>query len=173
MRHQGIKGIYHDRLLRSNGEVEDFGWRANIVVDRCRTLLASFMKGDAVTGVQYIALGRGETIWDDLPYEAPSASTFELVDVSPETILASSPDMTVDFVDNLGVVTATPGQRIMVSVAIVGSSLPIVGDETFPLREFALFGQIGIDDYMIDYVRHPVMNIGIGDTLERSVQLNF
>ena len=61
-------GKYHDRLIRAGGAIADGGWRSNIVVDRCRRLLAAFMKGDsAALGVQSLAVGRGDAAWDSAP----------------------------------------------------------------------------------------------------------
>lgn len=167
------QGKYRDQLLTADGSCIDYGWRGNIIVDQCRQLLAGFMKGETVAGVQYIALGRGETSWDETPPAPPQMSTQSLVDTAPETIAVSDAEMSIDFVDSSGVVSAAPSNRIQISITVAGSNLPIVGDETFPLREFGLFGQLAPDDYMIDYVRHPVIHIGVADTLVRRVKLVF
>lgn len=166
-------GKYLDRLRLGGGELIDFGWRSNIIVDRCRILLSSFVKGDAPLGIQHIALGRGDPNWDDVPYEAPVATTFELVDPIPETILITDLEMSVEFIDVVGAITATPSNRLLVTSTIEGVNLPIGPGEAFPLREFALFGGLGVEDYMIDYVRHPVINISSADTLVRQIRLVF
>jgi hypothetical protein len=41
------------------------------------------------------------------------------------------------------------------------------------LREFGLFGELRGSPYMIDLVRHPVINKGPDDTLERVIRLAF
>ena len=169
-----LQGKYWDQLITAEGECIDFGWRSNVIVNQCRQLLAGFMKGGtAASGVQHIALGRGDAAWDDGMPAPPDMSTESLTDPSPETIAVTDAEMEIDFLDRTGAVSLTPSDRIQVTVTIEGTNLPIVGDDTFPLREFALFGNLAPDDYMIDYVRHPVIHIGTGDTLVRRVKLVF
>jgi len=166
-------GQYHDQLKRANGKTIDFGWRSNVVVDQCRQLLAAFMLGETVNGIQLIELGRGESEWDILPNVASDPSIDNLADLTPFSIPVVDDAMQVDFIDNTGNVISGPSQRIQVRVTLVPGSLPIASDETFPLREFALFGQLGSENFMIDYVRHPVMHIGSEDSLTRTIRLVF
>jgi hypothetical protein len=42
---------------------------------------------------------------------------------------------------------------------------------TFELREFGLFGQVGGAPFMIDYIRHPLIQKDGAVTLERRVRL--
>lgn len=170
---QQLNGKYWDQLLPAQGECIDFGWRNNVIVNQCRQLLAGFVKGDTASGIQYIALGRGDVNWDDDMPSPPDMSTDALVDIAPHTIPVGSAAMEIEFLDTAGSVSLVVTDRIQVAVTIDGASLPIVGDETFPLREFALFGNLAPDDYMIDYVRHPVIHIGTTDTLIRRVKLVF
>jgi hypothetical protein len=166
-------GKYRDQLQRANGTAYDFGWRSNVVVNQCRQLLAAFMRGEAATGIQFIALGRGNENWDDQAAPESDPNTDSLTDASPVIISIADAAMQVDFINSLGAVIADVSQRIQVSVNLEPGSLPIIDDEVFPLREFALFGRLGAEDYMIDYVRHPVMHIGAGDTLTRRIRLVF
>lgn len=167
------QGIYHDLLLRGDGTRRDLGWRGNRVVDRCRILLAAFLRGDsrAAPGVQMIALGRGEVAWDSSPPEPPPRSAQALVDTAPVAIAAA--DLTLEYLDVTGTPAADASQRLQVSVTVTGGDLPIGTEQTFPLREFGLFGQFDGEDFMIDYVRHPVIHIGTEDTLVRRVRLVF
>jgi hypothetical protein len=164
-------GKYRDVICKADGRCVDFGWRSNIIVDQCRELLATFMLGGSVLGVQHLDLGRGQSIWDTVPPEPPTAGTFVLTDVAP--VVINSGDLQLDYLDASGVVTALPQHRIQITLTLTPGMLPISGDEVFPLREFALFGQLDSSDYMIDYVRHPVMNIAAGDTLTRRIRLIF
>ncbi len=164
-------GKYHDVLCGADGSTVDFGWRSNIVVDQCRELLAAFMLGGPALGIQHLDLGRGQSIWDTVPPEAPAAGTLALTDAAPVVIDAA--DLQLEYLDASGNVTATPQHRIQITLTLEPGVLPISGDAVFPLREFALFGSLGGSDYMIDYVRHPVMNIAAGDTLIRKIRLIF
>lgn len=166
------EGKYRDRL-NVGGKKIDFGWRSNVVVDQCRALIAAFIRGEATFGIQHIALGVGDVNWDDVAYESPLVSTFELVDSAPQTILIADAELQVEFIDLVGSVSLAPTNRLLVTATIEGSNLGLLPGETFPLREFALFGRLGVDNYMIDYVRHPVMNIGIDDVLTRQVRFIF
>lgn len=164
-------GKYWDVLSRADGGRLDFGWRSNIVVDRCRELLAAFMLGGPASGIQSLALGRGNNIWDTVPPAPPAPGTTGLTDASPVTIEVA--DLALEYLDAAGNITTTPQHRIQVTLELTPGMLPISGDEVFPLREFALFGELGGADCMIDYVRHPVMNIGAGDSLTRRIRLVF
>lgn len=164
-------GKYRDILRRAGGDSVDFGWRSNIIVDQCRELLAAFMFGAPVSGIQYLQLGRGQSIWDLTPPAPPAPGVTELTDASPVQIEVA--DLQLDYLDAAGNPTTTPQHRIQVTLELTPGMLPISGDELYPLREFALFGELDGDAYMIDYVRHPVMNIAAGDTLTRKIRLIF
>jgi hypothetical protein len=164
-------GKYWDQLQRGDGRLLDYGWRSNIIVDQCRELLAAFMLGAPSQGIQHLDLGRGQAIWDSVPPAAPTAGTQALQDASP--VVVALADLQIDYLTPAGVPSAQLSNRIQITLTLGPGSLPIVGDETFPLREFALFGTLNGSDYMIDYVRHPVMNIAANDTLTRRIRLVF
>ena len=169
-----IKGKYWDQLITATGEVVDYGWRSNIIVNQCRQLLAAFMKGETASGIQRIALGRGEEVWDVESPPSPEMTTDRLVDPSPQIITTGAPEMELEFLNGAGEVSSTVSQSIQITINIAAGSLPIaVGEDSFPLREFGLFADLAADEFMIDYVRHPVMNIGPEDTLVRRVRLFF
>jgi len=166
------KGIYHDRIIRADGELIDLGWRSNIVVDRCRFLLAGFMKGDSSFGIQSIKIGRGAASWDTTSPGPPQAADTDLVDTSPETIAISGADIT--YLDAAGNVVAGPTHRLEITVTLPAGMPPVpMGLDDYPLREFGLFGAFGVDEYMIDYVRHPVIHKRADDTLIRTIRLVF
>ncbi len=170
------KGIYHDQIIYADGQQMDYGWRSNIVVDRCRTLLTAFMRGDVDVepGIRYLALGRGISTWDDTPPSPPVAGALALTDSSPEIITVGDPAMTLAYLDTTGSETTTPGNCLQITLTIASGMLPTSSSEpTYPLREFGLFGRYDSADYMIDYVRHPVINISPTDTLVRRIRLVF
>ena len=168
------KGIYRDQLITAEGIRFDSGWCSNIIVNHCRDLLAAFMKGDGAMGIQHIAIGQGNVNWDSTPPGKPAAGTSVLEDVTPFEVNVSSPDLTLEYLNTSNEIVIEPTNRIQVTVNFDTGSPPIeLGEETYPLREFGLFGRIGPDSYMIDYVRHPVIHKGPDDTLVRRIRLVF
>jgi hypothetical protein len=168
------KGIYHDSLISSAGEATHFGWRSNVIVDRCRELIASFMKGDGPAGVQFLAVGRGDSNWDTAPPPSPSPSTQQLVDAAPILFNAGTPALAMEFLGADGNPAPGPTSRIEVTATIDPGTLPIApGETTYQLREFGLFGELGGANFMIDYVRHPVIHVAATDTLRRRIRLVF
>lgn len=165
-------GKYRDQLIRADGTIVDIDWRANIVVDRCRILLAGFMKVDTeAQGIQSIILGRGNAVWDTAP-EAPAPATTELIDTKPVSITIKQDDMT--YLDAAGEPTKDPTSRLQITVTLPpGTPPPIPGTNHYPLREFALMGSFAGEPYMIDYVRHPVVHKAAGGTLVRTIRLIF
>jgi hypothetical protein len=167
------EGKYWDRLRRGTGPLIDFGWRSNVVVDSCRDLLATFMLGGAALGIQKLALGRGDASWDLAPPPLPGAGTAALVDAAPVIVNVGDAALALALLDASGAPSPGPSPRLQITLELAGSALPISGDETFPLREFALFGELAGADCMIDYVRHPVMHLGSDDSLSRRIRLMF
>jgi len=169
-------GRYHDQLIREDGHCIDYGWRSNIVVDRCRALLTAFMRGDGNVepGVQFILLGRGQSGWDSTPPAPPVAGTTSLVDSSPELITIADPAMVLSYLDSTGSEVLVPHNCVQITITLGPGTLPTsISEPLYPLREFGLFGRYDGADYMIDYVRHPVINVGPADTLVRKIRLVF
>lgn len=172
-----IEGIYRDVLRRGPEPVSDSGWKSNMIVLRCRQLLAGFMKGDpteAPLGIQSLKLGRGDAAWDNVtpPKPDPNALT-QLVDPTPFVIAKSA--LTLRYLDANNEPSSAPTNRLEI-VAVIGPGQP--APETglpspYPIREFGLFGRLKNADYMIDYVRHPLIEKDTAVTLERRVQLIF
>ncbi|MGD9157554.1 MAG: hypothetical protein PVG39_04040 [Desulfobacteraceae bacterium] len=167
-----LKGVYQDRLINRKGEIIDSGWRSNIIVDRCRFLLAAFMKGDASSGIQSIKIGKGLEVWDSTPPGPPARTTELLTDPGPVDIPISPRQ--VEYLDAADNMTAGPTHRLRISISLEPGTPSIASGETsYPMREFGLFGLFGTEKYMIDYVRHPVIHKQADDTLERIIHLIF
>ena len=169
-----IEGIYRDRLIASDGQVVfDSDWKSNVIVLRCRVLLAGFMRNEATAkGIQSLKVGQGDPAWDNLvqlPKPDPNVLD-KLVDNAPFAIPLAK--LKLDYLnpqtDDLSV---TPTNRIQVT-AVLGPGEP-AGADPFPLREFGLFGQMNGTDFMIDYVRHPLIEKDALLTLERKLRLAF
>lgn len=176
-----LKGIYRDILKEpGRGIVFDSGWNNNTIVDQCRLLLAGLIRQDVpkVTpnqdtsfGVQYLAVGQGDTAWDNGNIPKPKTSTTSLHNAY--TPYHTSLDFT--YLDELGEPTNDgPTSRLQVSAKLKPGYPPISdGMSTYPLREFGLFGKCGDQIFMINCIRHPVIHKGANATLIRTVRLFF
>jgi hypothetical protein len=169
-----IEGIYRDRLLSPRGEVVfDSGWRSNMIVMRCRVLLAGFMKNEAsARGIQSMKVGRGDAAWDNLAQPPkPDPNTLnQLVDNAPFVIALANLDLKYLAPNDTPVLV--PTNRLQIT-ATLGPNQPTPGADPFPLREFGLFGQMNGTEFMIDYIRHPLVEKDSLMTLERKVRLVF
>jgi len=166
------KGIYQDRLVRAENQIIDFGWNSNIIVDRCRYLLAAFMKGDTSSGIQTLKVGRGLESWDNISPEPPTRIIEQLTDPSPIDIPIGSSQ--IEYLDATGNSTPGPTQRLRITLTLGVDSPPVASGKTsYPLREFGIFGLFGTEEYMIDYVRHPVIHKQAADILDRTIHLIF
>jgi hypothetical protein len=167
-----IQGVYRDRLIEPGGEVvSDTGWRCNLIVLRCRILLAGFLHNDATAmGIQSMQVGRGDPAWDVTPPAAPDpATTTQLVDPSPFSIPVAS--LTLQYLNSSDGVEATATNRVQITATLGPNQPSPAGSPPFPLREFGLFGQLGGTPFMIDYIRHPLIEKDGAVTLERKVRL--
>lgn len=165
-------GEFFDQINTAQGKVIHLGWRSNLIVDRCRLLLAGFMRGDGPFGIQQLQIGRGLETWDMEPPEPPASDDQQLTDPAP-FVVTITPAQIV-YLDELGTPVAGPTNRIEISITLGTGEPPLDLDETtFPLREFGLFGDFGGEDYMINYVRHPVIHKQADDTLTRTIRLVF
>lgn len=172
-------GKYHDRIITRQGQMKDFGWSSNIIVDRCRYLLASFMKNERTNGnqlkavgIRLLVLGRGEENWDTQPPPQPLPTIQQLIDPDPITIDINP--LQIIYLDVDGNQTIGPTHRIQITVTLEPGVPPIEGDEiAYPLREFGLLGRFGNEDFLINYVRHPVIHKQEDETLNRTIRLVF
>jgi len=172
-----IKGIYRDLLKGPNDDIiYDSGWVSNRIVDRCRTLLAAFMKNDQPKGIQYLAVGTGSKDWDSSGALPPDSSVIQLVDKDPFQIQVADLDL-VYLGENDAEVTR-PTNRLQITATLGTNEPPAVAPlSSYPLREFGLFGQYfdgtKYHEYMIDCIRHPVIHKDVSATLIRVLRLYF
>jgi hypothetical protein len=167
-----LSGYYCDRLIEENGgEVFNSGWRQNLIVAPCRALLAGFMKNDTAMGIRSLQVGRGDSAWDALGAPVPPASTTQLTDPAPFVIALA--DLTIDYLNTVGGVVVTPTNVIQITATLGPGQPTAAGTPPFPLREFGLFGQLEGAPFMIDCVRHPLIEKDGAVTLERKIRLVF
>ncbi len=169
-----IHGLYRDRLIGSGGAVlRDSGWQSNLIVLRCRILLAAFLRNDgAALGIRSLQVGRGDDSWDATPPPAPDpATTIGLLDPNPFVIPVGN--LVLEYLDSGDHVVAGPGNRIQITATLGPNQPTPATDPPFKMREFGLFGQFGANPFMIDYIRHPLIEKDGAVTLERRVRLVF
>jgi len=165
-----IKGIYRDRILDAGGQlVFDSEWKSNLIVTNCRVLLAGFMHNESTArGIQNLQLGQGDPTWDTTPPPAPPLTSNKLVDNAPFTIQVA--DLGLQYLNDSDAIVPGPTSRIEIT-ATLGPNQPSPG--VFNLREFGLFGSLNGQSFMIDYVRHPVIQKDGSFTLVRRIRLIF
>jgi hypothetical protein len=166
------QGMYRDQITTAAGKQKDQGWQTNRIVDRCRYLIAAFMRGDGPLGIQQLQIGQGLASWDDDPPSIPPPTAQQLTDPAPFVVNLSPTQ--IEYLDTAGNSTAAPTNRLQITITLAANEPPLGGDETsYPLREFGLFGNFGGEAYMINYVRHPVIHKQAGDTVTRTIRLVF
>lgn len=167
-----LRGIYRDLLQQDGTVIFDSGWSSNTIVNRCRVLLAGFMKNEPSSGIQYLAVGQGLSDWDaaGAPAAIPETTTL----VQPYTPTIPIDQLNVAYLDHNDAPTAEPTNRLQITATLLpGYPAPLAPRSTYPLREFGLFGRFGSSEYMINCIRHPVINKDAAATLIRMVRLYF
>jgi hypothetical protein len=165
-----LHGFYRDQLLdRDQQLLYDSGWQCNTIVTRCRILLAAFMKNDgSANGIKYLMVGRGAEQWDALPV-SPEPTAEMLINPYASRIELAAPDFT--FLNEADQEVQQPTSRLQVR-AVLPINFP-EPNQVCPLREFGLFGRLGSADFMINSVRHPLINKEPAMTLIRLIRLQF
>jgi len=174
-----IRGTYRDVLRDPGGRVLlDTGWHSNTIVHGCRILLAGLMRyrpddpmngQPPVLGIQELRVGQGGEDWDQVPPDDPSEETDSLENGYADG-LPLGPEH-FSFVTPSDDPISIPTSRLQITVQL-GSDYP--NEDSYPLREFGLFGTLGDgSEYMVNCVRHPLIQKGRQDTLTRTIQLYF
>lgn len=173
-----IKGLYRDVLRdMSNRLIFDSGWQSNLIVRNCRILLAGFMINETTLGIQKLKIGKGDPSWDITPPPAPDPeTTIDLVDADPRIIQLA--DLVMEYLLPDGGPSSDPTNHIQITVPLdAGVPPPDPGSTIYPMREFGLFGQFTIngtvEEYMIDYIQHPVIKKDQSVSMERKIRLIF
>ena len=169
-----LKGMYRDVLTDGDGRVlYDSGWASNTIVDCCRILLAGFMKNESSSGIQFLAVGQGLTTWDTTAGPpAPDPTATDLVAPYHEKFQVHQSDMA--YLNEKDKVVVNPTQRLQITLTLkAGDPQPEEPLQTYPLREFGLFGTFNGEDYMINSIRHPVIHKDANATLVRVIRLYF
>lgn len=171
-----VRGMFRDILKGANDDViYDSGWVSNTIVDRCRMLLAGFMKNDPSGGIKYLAVGQGKESWDEKGSPEPGPASISLVNQCyPPIYVTDSLHFDMDYLDEDDAEVVKPTSRLQITVTLEpGYPRPLQPLTTFPLREFGLFGTLNGTDYMIDCIRHPVIHKDESATLIREIRLYF
>jgi hypothetical protein len=170
-----VKGIYRDVLTDSNSRtVWQTPWLGNRIVQGCSRLNAALMKGDeGVRGILYWAVGSGWRRWDgNLPQ--PTADATQL---TREVMRSPMDAKDIVYLDNDGIPTETPTNRVEVTAVFQGSDFSENKPGRRVLREFGLFGGDATNDpntgVMIDLVIHPRIDMQDDLTLTRKLRLSF
>lgn len=169
-----LHGRWRDVIYDGRGrEIYRGTVKPNAIVFDCRRLLAAFMAGSSTLGIQGMLFGAGDPAWDGSSPPPATAAQTALVDPNPFLVPAAA--LAMDFVDDIGAVSAAPTNRLQI-VATLGAGAPPWPDGNHvagSLREFGLVGELGGNPALINYVTHPVINKDPASTLERTLWLVF
>ena len=112
-----MKGIFRDVLKCPNGQtIYDSGWVSNTIVDRGRTLLAGFMRNDAPSGIQFLAVGQGLEIWDTDGVPDSSSTAIDLVNRHTPPIAES--DLSLVYLNEADAVVSGPTNRLQITATL-------------------------------------------------------
>lgn len=170
----GLRGDWRDVIHNPDGTLLfDSGMRKNAIVDDCRRLLATFMRGSpGSNGITGLAIGRGDPSWDSAGTPAATTDRTTLVDPSPFVLPFA--DLSIDFLQGD---TVAPGPTNLIRVvANLGAGQPPWPDASHPdasLREFGLVGELDGSQILIDHITHPVIHKDPVAPLERTIWLRF
>jgi hypothetical protein len=173
-----IRGIFCDVMKDADSRIlYDSGWTSNTIVTRCRVLLTAFMRNDRASGIQYLVVGHGEADWDTkgVPPADPETTT-NLANRFGDSISdwISASDLDIQYLDSSDGVQSDPSPRLQITATLQpGYPTPMPDLNTYPLREFGLFGELDGEPYMINSIRHPVIHKDESATLVRVVRLYF
>lgn len=167
----GLRGRWRDERLDARGRLLWAGeWRSNLVVAGSSRLLAALMRGEpGVGGLRYWAFGTGEDAWDALlpaprPGDTRLAAEIARQPLAPEQVV---------YLDAAGNPADAPTERLQVTSVLRGSDF----GGGVRLREFGLFGGDAADapgsGILVNRVIHPRIDLGVGDTLRRTLHLTF
>ena len=168
-----IKGFYRDRIFNmEDRKIFDSGWRSNLIVLRCRILLAGFIRNDTTLGIRELQVGKGDPSWDTTPPPLPDPNLMtKLADPNPFSIPHSDLDM--HYLNTSDEIVEGPTNRIQI-ISKIGQNIPTPPTEPpYPLREFGIFGEFNGSLYMINYIRHALIEKDASATLERKLRLIF
>ena len=154
-----------DTLYNADGKVEKRVYY-NTVVDDCSKLLAGLIKGNGFKGVQYWAVGKGESSWNNDNPPNPSVSDTRLRLESFRK--AIEPD-NIRFLDASNNPTDEVTNKLEIKVLFTEN------EANGELREFALFGgnatSTANSGVMLNRKTHPLIYKTSGMRLERIIRL--
>jgi hypothetical protein len=169
--HSGIIGEVTDYLIYADGRRElarpvDH----NLIVNNCSVLIACLMKGEVgYSGAAYWAVGSGSDTWSDTVPPSPLITDSQLTAETYRKAIVPATDIV--FLDSSNVVSATPTNKIQITVTFFEI------EANGPLREFAIFGGLASSTlnsgFMINHKIHPLIYKTNALQLERILRITF
>jgi hypothetical protein len=143
-----------------------------MIVLQGRKLLAAFMKNEATAhGIRSLKVGRGLDSWDTTPPPVPDPAV--VTDLVNTTFTIPVANLIIQYLDASDAPTVTPTNRIQITSTLGHGQPTPATDPPSKLREFGLFGELNGTPFIIDYIRHPLIEKEGSVTLERKVRLIF
>jgi hypothetical protein len=160
--------MFRDELRSADGcLVADSGWRRNTIALSAWPVVAGLMRNTPdLRGLQFCAVGEGQSAWDASPPRADAATRTLVREVDR---LALAQDR-ITYIDGFGHPTNNATARLE-AMAVFSWPAPRT------LREFGLFGgdatATANSGHLINYVVHGAFTVAPGSTLTRRVRLTF
>ena len=168
-----LHGLWRDVIRHGSGGEERGQIRPNAIVSDCRRALAVFVAGGGGPGIEGLWFGAGDPAWD--VGGTPPATPAQVALVDPKPFLLPAAALKIDFVDDLGAISAQPTRRLQIVADLAAGSppWPDAFHAALSLREFGLASHIGGAPVLLNYVTHPVINKDAASALERTIWLVF
>lgn len=182
-----IRGKYRDVLIKPDQSViYDSGWHSNHIVEECYAFLSYLTMGQNggnnmdidPFGICAMRLGQGEEPWDpEIPRAEPIKDLINPYDLGEgedkeDKDIAIGPDNIEPIYKTDETDKTVIGLRATVIIA-AGVPKPQEGSTFCPLREFGLFGRVGNNIFMVNYVKHYLIEKEQSTPLIRTVELEF
>ena len=157
-----------DKLIYVDG-TEEIRKYHNVVVNGCSTMIAIlFANKSGYTGLQYWAVGKGDSTWSNDNPPVPSVTNSKL---TSETFRKAITSDCISFIDASNNISATPTNRIQVALTFNEN------EANGELREFGLYTGNATatlnSGIMINQKIHPVIYKTTGMKLARTIRLTF
>lgn len=169
------KASFRDVIIREDGTHFVTDWKSNQAQDTQAILTARLYAGEAVKGIQFLAMGSGLAGWDVTPPTEGEDPLFysatKLLSENSRVAINSSRFSYLNPSDDSLIVDGSKTRKIELTVDIPNEAI-----EGLTLREFALFGGdatvVADSGLMINWFTHDKIEVS-GDRIIRTIRIKW